>query len=50
MARFTRERSGSLVARVVSDVNALEAMIQAGASRILGRLFGIVVVLVILFA
>ena len=49
MARFTRERSGSLVARVVSDVNALESMIQAGASRILGRLFGIVVVLVILF-
>lgn len=50
MARFTRERSGSLVARVVSDVNALESMIQAGASRILGRLFGILVVLVILFA
>jgi subfamily B ATP-binding cassette protein MsbA len=50
MARFTRERSGSLVARVVSDVNALESMIQAGASRILGRLFGIVVVLTILFA
>ncbi|MEJ2668556.1 MAG: ABC transporter ATP-binding protein, partial [Deinococcales bacterium] len=49
MARFTRERSGSLVARVVSDVNALESMIQAGASRILGRLFGIAVVLVILF-
>ncbi len=48
MARFTRERSGSLVARVVSDVNALESMIQAGASRILGRLFGIAVVLVIL--
>ncbi len=50
MARFTRERSGSLVARVVSDVNALESMIQAGASRILGRLFGILVVLAILFA
>jgi len=49
MARFTRERSGSLVARVVSDVNALESMIQAGASRILGRLFGILVVLAILF-
>ncbi|MEJ2356462.1 MAG: ABC transporter ATP-binding protein [Deinococcales bacterium] len=49
MARFTQERSGSLVARVVSDVNALESMIQAGASRILGRLFGILVVLVILF-
>jgi ABC-type multidrug transport system fused ATPase/permease subunit len=49
MARFTRERSGSLVSRVVADVNALEAMIQAGASRIVGQLFSIVVVLVILF-
>ena len=49
LARFTRERSGSLVSRVVSDVNALEAMIQAGASRLLGQLFSIVVVLVILF-
>ncbi len=49
MARFTQERSGSLVSRVVSDVNALESMIQAGASRILGRMFGIVVVLAILF-
>jgi ABC-type multidrug transport system fused ATPase/permease subunit len=48
MARFTRERSGSLVSRVVADVNALEAMIQAGASRIVGQLFSIVVVLVIL--
>jgi ABC-type multidrug transport system fused ATPase/permease subunit len=49
MARFTRERSGSLVSRVVADVNALEAMIQAGASRIVGQLFSILVVLVILF-
>jgi subfamily B ATP-binding cassette protein MsbA len=50
LARFTRERSGSLVSRVVSDVNALEAMIQAGASRIVGQAFSIVVVLAILFA
>lgn len=50
LARFTGERSGSLVSRVVSDVNALEAMIQSGASRIVGQLFSIVVVLVILFA
>ena len=49
LARFTRERSGSLVSRVVSDVNALEAMIQSGASRLLGQLFSIIVVLVILF-
>lgn len=48
MQRFTRERSGSLVSRVVSDVNALEAMIQSGASRLLGQLFSIVVVLIIL--
>ena len=50
LARFTRERSGSLVSRVVSDVNALEAMIQAGASRIVGQAFSILVVLAILFA
>jgi len=50
LARFTKERSGSLVSRVVSDVNALEAMIQAGASRMVGQAFSIVVVLIILFA
>lgn len=50
MKRFTEERSGSLVSRVVSDVNALESMIQAGASRIVGQLFSIVVVVAILFA
>ena len=49
LEHFTRERSGSLVSRVVSDVNALEAMIQSGASRIVGQLFSILVVLVILF-
>ncbi|MDZ7800580.1 MAG: ABC transporter ATP-binding protein [Trueperaceae bacterium] len=49
LSRFTRERSGSLVSRVVNDVNALEAMIQAGASRIIGHAFSILVVLVILF-
>ncbi len=50
MARFTEERSGSLVSRVVSDVNALESMIQAGASRIIGQLFSILVVIGFLFA
>lgn len=49
MERFTSERSGSLVSRVVNDVNALEAMIQAGATRIVGQLFSILVVTVILF-
>ena len=49
MTRFTNERSGSFVSRVVNDVNALESMIQAGASRIVGQLFSIVVVLAILF-
>ncbi len=49
LARFTGERSGSLVSRVVGDVNALEAMIQAGASRIVGQLFSILVVLVLMF-
>jgi ABC-type multidrug transport system fused ATPase/permease subunit len=48
LERFTRERSGSLVSRVVADVNALEAMIQAGASRIVGQLFSIIVVMVVL--
>ncbi len=47
VARFTEERSGSLVARIVSDVNALESMIQAGSSRLAGQLFSIIVVLVI---
>jgi len=50
MTRFTRERSGSLVSRVVSDVNALETMIQSGASRLLGQLFSVVIILAILFA
>ncbi len=50
LTRFTTERSGSLVSRVVSDVNALETMIQSGASRLLGQLFSIVVVLIILFS
>jgi ABC-type multidrug transport system fused ATPase/permease subunit len=50
LARFTGERSGSLVSRVVADVNALETMIQSGASRLLGQLFSVVVVMVILFA
>ena len=49
MTRFTQERSGSLVSRVVSDVNALETMIQSGASRLLGQLFSVVVILAILF-
>ncbi len=49
LTRFVRERSGSLVSRVVADVNALETMIQSGASRLMGQLFSIVVVLVILF-
>jgi subfamily B ATP-binding cassette protein MsbA len=47
VTRFTEERSGSLVSRVVSDVNALQSMIQAGSSRLAGQLFSIVVVLVI---
>ncbi|MEM1095351.1 MAG: ABC transporter ATP-binding protein [Bacteroidota bacterium] len=47
MVRFLDERSGSMVARVVSDVNALEGMIQAGATRLAGQLFSILVVLAI---
>lgn len=50
LRRFAAERSGALVSRVVADVNALETMIQAGASRLLGQLFSIVVVLAILLA
>ncbi len=46
--RFTEERSGSMVSRVVSDVNALEGMIQAGATRLAGQLFSILVVATIL--
>ena len=49
MTRFTQERSGSLVSRVVSDVNALETMIQSGASRLLGQLFSVVIILGFLF-
>jgi subfamily B ATP-binding cassette protein MsbA len=47
VVRFAEERSGSLVSRVVSDVNALEGMIQAGSTRLAGQLFSILVVLVI---
>jgi ABC-type multidrug transport system fused ATPase/permease subunit len=49
IGRFFEERSGSLVSRVVSDVNALEAMIQSGSSRLLGQLFTILIILVVLF-
>ena len=48
VVRFTDERSGSLVSRVVSDVNALQGMIQAGSTRLMGQLFSIVVVAIIL--
>jgi ABC-type multidrug transport system fused ATPase/permease subunit len=48
LKRFTKERSGSLVSRVMSDVDALESMIQAGATRIVGTLFGVVVAFAIL--
>ena len=47
---FAEERSGSLTSRVVNDVNALEGMIQAGATRLAGQLFSILVVGVILAA
>jgi len=42
--RFEAEQSGSLTSRVVNDVNALEGMIQAGATRLAGQLFSILVV------
>ncbi len=48
VSRFTKERSGSIVSRVMSDVDALESMIQAAASRILGHLFSVVVAFIIL--
>jgi ABC-type multidrug transport system fused ATPase/permease subunit len=48
LKRFTKERSGSLVSRVMSDVDALESMVQAGASRIVGQLFSIVIAFIIL--
>ena len=46
--RFTAERSGSMVSRVVSDVNALQGMIQAGSTRLAGQLFSILVILAII--
>lgn len=48
--RFTSERSGSMVSRVVSDVNALQGMIQAGSTRLAGQLFSIIVILVIVIS
>ena len=47
--RFTAERSGSMVSRVVSDVNALQGMIQAGSTRLAGQLFSILVIVCIVF-
>ncbi|NNK64708.1 MAG: ABC transporter ATP-binding protein [Gemmatimonadetes bacterium] len=47
---FAEERSGSLTSRVVNDVNALEGMIQAGATRLAGQLFSIIVIAAILVA
>ncbi len=49
VVRFTEERSGSMVSRVVSDVNALQGMIQAGSTRLAGQLFRIFVILAIVF-
>jgi ABC-type multidrug transport system fused ATPase/permease subunit len=48
LRRFTKERSGSLVSRVMSDVDSLETMIQAGASRIIGQLFSIIIAFIVL--
>jgi ABC-type multidrug transport system fused ATPase/permease subunit len=48
LKRFTKERSGSLVSRVMSDVDSLESMIQAGASRIVGQLFSIIIAFIVL--
>jgi len=48
--RFTAERSGSMVSRVVSDVNALQGMIQAGSTRLAGQFFSIFVILAIVVA
>lgn len=50
IVRFTEERSGVMTSRVVSDVNALEGMIQAGATRLAGQLVSILVVAAILVA
>jgi ABC-type multidrug transport system fused ATPase/permease subunit len=50
IGRFTKERSGSLTSRVMGDVDALESMIQAGASRIVGQLFSIVVAFAVLLS
>jgi len=44
VSHYAEERSGSLTSRVVNDVNALEGMIQAGATRLAGQLFSIFVV------
>lgn len=48
ITRFEAEQSGSLTSRVVNDVNALEGMIQAGATRLAGQLFSILVVAALL--
>ncbi|HSM04809.1 MAG TPA: ABC transporter ATP-binding protein [Longimicrobiales bacterium] len=46
--RFEDEQTGSFTSRVVNDVNALEGMIQAGATRLMGQLFSILVVAAVL--
>ena len=48
LSRFEDERTGSFTSRVVNDVNALEGMIQAGATRLAGQLFSILVIAAIL--
>lgn len=50
IGRFTKERSGSLTSRVMGDVDSLESMIQAGASRIIGQLFSILIAFVVLLS
>ncbi len=48
VSHYAEERSGSLTSRVVNDVNALEGMIQAGATRLAGQLFSIFVIAAVL--
>jgi len=48
VSHYAEERSGSLTSRVVNDVNALEGMIQAGATRLAGQLFSILVIAAVL--
>jgi ATP-binding cassette subfamily B protein/subfamily B ATP-binding cassette protein MsbA len=50
LAYFDRRPIGDLISRVVNDVDTLNQFISQGVSQVLGQLFGLIGILVVMFA